>query len=280
MPKDPKGKKPSKKTTTEAAAGGKPAEGGAGKAAAPKKKINVANLIQKRPRDFGIGQLQPTRNLSRFVRWPKYVRVQRQRQVLMKRLKVPPSINQFNMALDAATAKQVFALLDKYKPEDRAQKKARLQKLAQAKADQKQADKAGPKPIVVKFGLNHVTTLIEKKKAKLVVIAHDVDPIELVVWLPALCRKMDVPYCIVKSKARLGSVVHLKTATALAVTAVRPEDEPTLAKLTDAIRTNFNSRYDEIRKKWGGGVLGTKTQAKLVEQERARQREAAARMGP
>jgi len=34
------------------------------------------------------------------------------------------------------------------------------------------------------------------------VISHDVDPIELVVWLPALCRKMGIPYCIVKSKAR------------------------------------------------------------------------------
>jgi len=38
------------------------------------------------------------------------------------------------------------------------------------------------------------------------VIAHDVDPIELVVWLPALCRKMEIPYCIVKGKARLGTV--------------------------------------------------------------------------
>ena len=43
-------------------------------------------------------------------------------------------------------------------------------------------------------------------KAQLVVIAHDVDPIELVVWLPALCRKMGVPYAIVKGKARLGAV--------------------------------------------------------------------------
>ena len=43
----------------------------------------------------------------------------------------------------------------------------------------------------------------------MVVIAHDVDPIELVVWLPALCRKMEVPYCIVKGKARLGSVLTL-----------------------------------------------------------------------
>ena len=38
------------------------------------------------------------------------------------------------------------------------------------------------------------------------VIAHDVDPIELVVWLPALCRKMEVPYAIVKGKSRLGAV--------------------------------------------------------------------------
>jgi large subunit ribosomal protein L7Ae len=37
---------------------------------------------------------------------------------------------------------------------------------------------------VLKYGLNHITTLIENKEAKLVVIAYDVDPIELVVWLP------------------------------------------------------------------------------------------------
>lgn len=48
-----------------------------------------------------------------------------------------------------------------------------------------------------------------QNKAQLVVIAHDVDPIELVVWLPALCRKMEIPYCIVKGKSRLGSVIFL-----------------------------------------------------------------------
>nr|GMD19401.1 60S ribosomal protein L7a-2-like [Ipomoea batatas] len=32
------------------------------------------------------------------------------------------------------------------------------------------------KPIVVKYGLKHVTYLIEQNKAQLVVIAHDVDP--------------------------------------------------------------------------------------------------------
>ena len=44
---------------------------------------------------------------------------------------------------------------------------------------------------VLKYGLNHVTTLVENKMAKLVIIAHDVEPIELVCWLPALCRKKD-----------------------------------------------------------------------------------------
>ena len=55
------------------------------------------------------------------------------------------------------------------------------------------------------------------------VIASDVDPIELVVWLPALCRKMDVPYCFVRGKAVLGQLVHLKNAAALALTEVRKE---------------------------------------------------------
>jgi len=50
------------------------------------------------------------------------------------------------------------------------------------------------KPYHLKFGLNHVTKLIEEKKAKLVAIANNVDPIELVVWLPNLCKKLDIPY--------------------------------------------------------------------------------------
>jgi large subunit ribosomal protein L7Ae len=33
-----------------------------------------------------------------------------------------------------------------------------------------------------------------------VVTARDVDPSELVVFLPALCRKMGVSYCIIKER--------------------------------------------------------------------------------
>jgi len=44
--------------------------------------------------------------------------------------------------------------------------------------------------------------LVENKAAKLVVIAHDIDPIALVCWLPALCRKKEVYYTVVISWER------------------------------------------------------------------------------
>lgn len=48
-----------------------------------------------------LGQnVQPKRDLTRFVKWPKYIRLQRQKAILLKRLKVPPSINQFSSTLD------------------------------------------------------------------------------------------------------------------------------------------------------------------------------------
>lgn len=87
--------------------------------------------------------------------------------------------------------------------------------------------------------MNHVVALVEAKKANLVVIAYDVDPIELVIFLPALCRKMGVPYVIVKSKARLGTVVHKKTAAVLALQDVKSEDQKELSTLVSAAKANL-----------------------------------------
>ncbi|KAG8057328.1 hypothetical protein GUJ93_ZPchr0002g24073 [Zizania palustris] len=167
-------------------------------------------------------------------------------------------------------------MLLKYRPEDKAAKKERLLKRAQAEAEGKTVE--AKKPIVVKYGLNHVTYLIEQSKAQLVVIAHDVDPIELVVWLPALCRKMEVPYCIVKGKARLGSIVHKKTASVLCLTTVKNEDKLEFSKILEAIKANFNDKFDEVRKKWGGGVMGSKSQAKTKAREKLIAKEAAQRI--
>jgi large subunit ribosomal protein L7Ae len=248
------------------------------KAKQPKKepKGPTNPLFERRPKNFGIGNSLPVKTpLNRYVKWPKYVRIQRQRRVLQKRLKVPPAVNQFNNTLDKNLATNLFKLLMKYRPEDAAQKKERLAGMAQAEAAG--ADVEIKKPVVVKFGINHITYLIEQGKAQLVVIAHDVDPVELVVWLPALCKQMNVPYCIVKGKARLGAVVHKKTATALALTAIKNEDKLEFSKLVEAIKASYNDVFQKTSRTWGGGIMGVKSQAKTAARERIIARELAQR---
>uniref|UniRef100_A0A6M2DML2 60S ribosomal protein L7a n=1 Tax=Xenopsylla cheopis TaxID=163159 RepID=A0A6M2DML2_XENCH len=247
------------------------------KKAEPKKLVNP--LFEKRTRNFGIGQdIQPTRDLSRAVRWPKYIRIQRQKSVLQKRLKVPPPINQFTQTLDKQTATQLFKILEKYRPETAIAKKARLQARAEAKAQGKE-DTPTKRPNVVRSGTNTVTKLIEQKKAQLVVIAHDVDPLELVLFMPALCRKMGVPYCIVKGKARLGALVRRKTCTCVALTNVDSGDRVGFNKLLEAVKTNYNDRHDEIRRHWGGGLLGSKSAARIAKLEKVKAREMAQKQG-
>ena len=66
------------------------------------KNQKVANpLFERKPRSFRIGgHILPQRDLTRFVRWPKYILLQRQKRILMSRIKVPGLINQFTKTLD------------------------------------------------------------------------------------------------------------------------------------------------------------------------------------
>ena len=198
---------------------------------------------------------------------------------MLQRLKVPPALNQFKRTLDKNQAAELFKLLDKYRPETKAAKTERLEAKAQAVVG-KEGKPVGKAPAVLKYGLKHVTTLIENKKAKLVIIAHDVNPIELVVWLPALCRKFDIPFAIVKGKARLGVLTHKKNCAVCAITSVNKEDDHKLASLADNFKTQFN---ETVERKWGGGLMGLKTQAKLekrrqqIELEEQKKAEARAR---
>jgi len=268
MPKDPKSKSTAKKPAPA------PFEDPKKKAAA---KEPTGPIWEKKPRNFSIGgDIQPRVELGRYVKWPKYVRLQRQRKILYQRLKVPPSINQFQNTLDKNLSLNLFKLLHKYRPEDDAQKKERLAAMAAAKDSGADKDsESTKKPLYVKFGINHITKLCEDKKAQLICIAHDVDPIELVLWLPAVCRKMDIPYCIVKSKSRLGALVHKKTATALALTSVRPEDRHDFSQLVTAIRQQYNENAKQIERTWGGGLMGNKSQAAAAKLQRALEKEAA-----
>lgn len=90
---------------------------------------------------------------------------------------------------------------------------------------------------------------------------------------------MGVPYCIVKGKARLGRLVRRKTCTALALTTVENNDKANFSKVLEAVKTNFNDRHEEIRRHWGGGILGSKSLARIAKLERAKARELAQKQG-
>eukprot|EP01033_Poteriospumella_lacustris_P002260 gene2260-1654_t len=158
------------------------------KAGAKSKKVRASNpLFVARPRSARIGgDVRPKgRDLSRFVRWPKYVRLQRQKKILLQRLKMPPSIHQFSRTLDKNQAAELFKLL---------------------------------------------------------------------------IKKMDVPFAIVKGKARLGTLTHLKTSSVVALTKVNKDDEAKLKQLTESFHAQFN---ENVERKWRDGTMGLKTQAKL-----------------
>ncbi|MGQ9468264.1 MAG: 50S ribosomal protein L7Ae [Nitrososphaerales archaeon] len=68
----------------------------------------------------------------------------------------------------------------------------------------------------VKKGTNEVTKAIERGLAKLVIIAEDVEPPEIVAHLPILCEERKTPYIFVPSKAQIGSALGIDVSSASA----------------------------------------------------------------
>ncbi len=69
---------------------------------------------------------------------------------------------------------------------------------------------------VVRKGTNEATKAVERATAKLVVIAEDVDPPEVIAHLPILCEERKIPYVFVPSKEQLGKAVGIEVPTAAA----------------------------------------------------------------
>lgn len=266
------------KNTSKAAKKGK-AAGKKKQAAAPPpqpKKVGPGSFVfrtLKPSNKLGSGGVQKkSAQLGRLIRWPKYVKLQRQRKILLERLKIPPALNVFNQACGKPFAKELINVFRKYKPENKKQKRDRLRAWAKLQSEGKPVP--SEKKIFVKYGFNHVTNLIESGNAKLVLIAHDVDPIELVIWMPVLCQKKDVPFCIVKSKARLGTLVGKKQAACVALCGVNPEDQLAFDQLRIKCSKRFNDNLTFMKRKWGNRTLGIKTRHKIATRVKKRKEEA------
>lgn len=66
----------------------------------------------------------------------------------------------------------------------------------------------------VKVGINEVTKAIERGVAKLVLVAEDVNPIEVVMHLPLLCKEKGIPCSVVKTRKALGEKAGIPVSTA------------------------------------------------------------------
>ena len=66
-------------------------------------------------------------------------------------------------------------------------------------------------------GSNEVTKSLEKGQAKLVVVAGDTSPKEIVMHLPLLAKEKNVPCVEVKSKEELGAAAGLSVGTTAVV---------------------------------------------------------------
>jgi len=97
----------------------------------------------------------------------------------------------------------------------------------------------------VRKGTNEATKAIERGKAKLVVIAEDVDPPEVVAHLPLLCEERKVPYIFVSSKEKLGISAGLDVPAASA--------SITDAGEAAALIEEISNRIEKLEKKGSPG---------------------------
>jgi len=68
----------------------------------------------------------------------------------------------------------------------------------------------------VKKGTNEVTKAIERGVSKLVIIAEDVEPPEVVAHLPILCEEHGAAYAFVPSRQDLGKALGIDVTSAAA----------------------------------------------------------------
>jgi large subunit ribosomal protein L7Ae len=90
----------------------------------------------------------------------------------------------------------------------------------------------------IKKGTNETTKAVERGQAKLVAIAENVSPEEIVMHLPKLCEEKKVPYIFVKTKEELGKACGIEVAAASACIIEVGEGKKLFEEILDWIRKN------------------------------------------
>ena len=84
----------------------------------------------------------------------------------------------------------------------------------------------------IKKGANEVTKVVEKGTAKLVVIAQDVSPKEIIMHLEPLCKEKNIPCVEVPVKDDLGAAAGLRVGTASVAVVKEGESKKIIKELS------------------------------------------------
>jgi len=88
----------------------------------------------------------------------------------------------------------------------------------------------------IKKGTNETTKACERGQAKLVIIAEDVDPPEIVAHLPLLCDEKKIPYIYVPSKKKLGEATGIEVQAASAAILEPGEASGLISEIAEKVK--------------------------------------------
>ena len=88
---------------------------------------------------------------------------------------------------------------------------------------------------MVRKGTNETTKAIERGISKLVIIAEDVEPPEVVAHLPILCDERTSKYVFVPSKKELGNALGIEVGSAAATIIDAGESQQILEQITTTV---------------------------------------------
>ena len=88
---------------------------------------------------------------------------------------------------------------------------------------------------IVRKGTNETTKAIERGISKLVIIAEDVEPPEVVAHLPILCDERTSKYVFVPSKKELGNALGIEVGLAAATIIDAGESQQIIEQITSSV---------------------------------------------
>ena len=88
----------------------------------------------------------------------------------------------------------------------------------------------------IRKGSNEATKAVERGNAKLVVVAKDVTPPEVIMHIPLLAKEKGVPCITVSSKEELGAAAGISVETAAVAIIEEGDAKKVIAEIKDTVK--------------------------------------------